>query len=463
MQTIGVDLGARRVTGVLIDQPATPGASGTELVATTSRPTGSTGLSAVVAELVAAGDPARLSHVVLASDLVADLLADRRVQPVGAIRLCDPPRSAMPPYHGWPPDLAELLGAPGHLTTAGPEDLRAVAAAVAVRGRSVVAITGAFSGVSVAEERGASAAVRARMPTARVTLSHSLGPIGLLERENAAILNASLVPAITDVLDDWSESLARHGGTIADLPLHLVRHDATIADGDHLQEHPLLTIGARRAALARGCAIAAGSGQVLVGWPAEDGWGMEVLAVNDNLPQRSDRPRVVLGVPTSVPQLDVRRAAGIHRWERIAGDEHVLIREAAAVSGLAGPLIVVADGRARELPGRSGGGGRPDAGRRPRLVADDAAVLTALGAATGLIGGECERLARPGAEEAADEVESEARVRATAAGARFDTTRVLTRSSARVSYTASSQGSQWHRVVVRVVGDPVGRLRGDRP
>lgn len=460
MQTIGLDHGARRVTGVLVSREPDADPGEVEVLATATRPAGAGAVAAVVAELAGGGNPDLLSHVVLASDLVADQLAARRMRPVGAIRLCDPARSVMPPYHGWPTELAGPLGAPGVLSTAGDVD-RAVTE-LASRGMTAIAITGAFSGVSAGEERRASAAVRARIPGARVTLSHSLGPIGLLDRENTAILNASTVDGVTATLTAWADDLAGRGSP-RDLPLHLVRHDGTVGDSDYLQEHPLLTVGGRRAALARGCAVAAGCPQVLVGWPAADGWGMEVVAVREHLPQRSDRPRVVLGVPTSLPQSDVRHAAAVQRWDRIAGDDRVLVREATAIAGVDDPLVVVDGERVRAL---SGGAPGPGGGRRrPRLRVDDPAVLTALGAATGPVGGECERLIVPGRDEgrAAAEVEAEARVRAVAAGARFASTQVVARSSARVSYTAGGGGGQWQRVVVRVVGEPAGRRRGARP
>ena len=55
-----------------------------------------------------------------------------------------------------------------------------------------VAVTGLFSPVNGSMEARAAAIARNELPDAHLTLSSTIGRIGLLERQNAAILNASL-------------------------------------------------------------------------------------------------------------------------------------------------------------------------------------------------------------------------------------------------------------------------------
>src|SRR5690606_17707144 len=55
-----------------------------------------------------------------------------------------------------------------------------------------VAICGIFSPINSAQEERAAEIVAAEMPDAYITLSSRIGRIGLIERENAAIMNASL-------------------------------------------------------------------------------------------------------------------------------------------------------------------------------------------------------------------------------------------------------------------------------
>ena len=55
------------------------------------------------------------------------------------------------------------------------------------------AIAAVFSPLNASCEEEAAAIVREECPDVAVTLSHRLGRIGLLERENAALLNACLI------------------------------------------------------------------------------------------------------------------------------------------------------------------------------------------------------------------------------------------------------------------------------
>src|SRR4030065_2889561 len=104
----------------------------------------------------------------------------------------------------WPKDLRDAIGNNYFLVKGGYEyagreiasfdsmEVRQVAKQILDRGINSVAISCVFSPINDKQEKQAAEIVRAALPNAHVTLSSAIGRLGLLERENAAIINACL-------------------------------------------------------------------------------------------------------------------------------------------------------------------------------------------------------------------------------------------------------------------------------
>src|SRR6185312_809520 len=71
----------------------------------------------------------------------------------------------------------------------------------------------------------AAAILRGECPDVAVTMSHQLGRIGLLERENATLLNAALVGLARKTTRAFTDALAASGITA---PLYLTQNDGTV-------------------------------------------------------------------------------------------------------------------------------------------------------------------------------------------------------------------------------------------
>ena len=77
-----------------------------------------------------------------------------------------------------------------------------------------VAITSVFSPVAPDQELAAAELVRRELGTARhVSLSHEIGSVGLLERENATVLNGALVGTVEAFATAFEEALERTAST----------------------------------------------------------------------------------------------------------------------------------------------------------------------------------------------------------------------------------------------------------
>jgi len=128
----------------------------------------------------------------------------RRLTPIGVIRIAAPATTSVPPLYDWPPDLLEAVGNHAVIVGGGyefdgrapvPLDEQAVAAAARDfrrLGIRAVALSCSFAPVDPAMEQRAAVIVAHEMPEARISQSSAFGRIGLLERENATAMNASL-------------------------------------------------------------------------------------------------------------------------------------------------------------------------------------------------------------------------------------------------------------------------------
>ncbi len=74
-----------------------------------------------------------------------------------------------------------------------------------------VAVTAVFSPVDPADELRAAAILRDVLGEIPTSLSHEIGSTGLLERENATVLNAALSGVVADVANALREAVGRNG------------------------------------------------------------------------------------------------------------------------------------------------------------------------------------------------------------------------------------------------------------
>ncbi|PXY18105.1 hypothetical protein BAY59_34845 [Prauserella coralliicola] len=281
------------------------------------------------------------------------------LNPVLAVRLAATPRSAVPPLNGWPSALRTAVSA-GEVVVSGgcgvdgsapvPLDRAGLRAALARLGpsASAVAVTGTFAGVSPDDERAAERIAETELPGRPVVLSHDFGVLGLLERENAAILNAALTGVGRAVTDALVAALAEHGLTA---PCYVVRNDGTLMLAEHAARFPVLTYAGPEAAWLRGGAVLAGLDDALV--CRAEHTEVTIGVAHAGRPRVAPGRRMLAGVPTTVglPHLaTVRRTARGADAVR-AGSRSHLSRTIERMRDGGAPEQVVLVGAAGELPG----------------------------------------------------------------------------------------------------------------
>ncbi|MFZ0994798.1 MAG: hydantoinase/oxoprolinase family protein, partial [Candidatus Dormiibacterota bacterium] len=174
-----------------------------------------------------------------------------------------------------------------------------------------VAITSVFSPVSARHELEAQQVVRRELGEIHVSLSHQVGSLGLLERENATVLNAALVGVARQVTDAVRASL--HSRAL-DPVTFFAQNDGTLMALEYAVQHPVLTIGSGPANSIRGAGFLTGSedavvldvggtssdvGVLIRGFPRQSSQGVEVGGVRTNF-RMPDLVTIAIGGGTVV-------------------------------------------------------------------------------------------------------------------------------------------------------------------
>ena len=214
---IGIDVGGTHTDAVLID--------GEELLTSTKALTSAdvtTGILDALATVIddSGIDQNSVDAVMLGTTQFTNAVVERReLAEVAAIRIGLPSGDGLPPMLGWPDDIAAALGRHvyqihgGYLYDGQPvaplndAEIDRVIADIRAKKLKAVAIASAFSPMNPAPEIAVAERVLAAVPDARITLSHRIGRIGLLERENAALLNAALLGFASRVVDSFATRL----------------------------------------------------------------------------------------------------------------------------------------------------------------------------------------------------------------------------------------------------------------
>src|ERR1700677_2092914 len=147
----------------------------------------------------------QIAAVMIGTTHFTNAFVERRdLLPVGVMRIALPAAREVPPMADWPADFLDAIGRHVYCVRGGYHfdgrlnsslDEKAVAGAardMRAKGLKTAAICGLFSPVNAGMEERAAEILSQEAPDMAVTLSNRSGKIGLLERENAAIMNASL-------------------------------------------------------------------------------------------------------------------------------------------------------------------------------------------------------------------------------------------------------------------------------
>ena len=235
---IGIDVGGTNTDAVLMD--------GDVLVGKIKNPTTpdvTSGIISCINTLInSRPDVGQIDAVMLGTThFVNALLQRRELAPSAALRLCLPATTMLPPLVDWPGDLKKSIGAHTYMARGGHEydgreissidekELREIAKQMTAEGVRSVSICGVFSPVDGSHEKIAAEIIKSETPDMNITLSSEIGRVGLLERENAAMLNACLVEVAAKTVDAIRAAMASAG---LNVPLFFSQNDGTLMQSE---------------------------------------------------------------------------------------------------------------------------------------------------------------------------------------------------------------------------------------
>ncbi len=271
MRRIGIDVGGTNTDAVLLEDGRVVHA-----IKTPTTEDVTAGIVAALAELAGHPEVARgmIDGVVIGTTHFVNAVVQRRdLARVAAVRIGLPASASLPPFCDWPEDLARsvrgevIMLEGGHDYDGRPivpfdeAGMRRAARRIRASGIRSVAVAAIFSPLDPSCEQRARTILAEECPDAAVTLSHDLGRIGLLERENAALLNAALVDLARRTVVGFTQAIAASG--IA-APLYLTQNDGTVMSAAVATALPVMSFASGATNSMRGAAFLSGLADAMV-------------------------------------------------------------------------------------------------------------------------------------------------------------------------------------------------------
>jgi len=268
---LGIDVGGTNTDAVVLDAHG-------HVLAKAKTPTTAdvvTGIAQAIDLVLADGVPAQaISSAMLGTTQCINAILQREhLGGVGVVRLGAPATLAIPPLTDWPQDLRSQVAHACYIVAGGHEfDGREISPLDEAHLRTIgqelagqvdaLAVSAVFSPVNPEHEHRAAAilrqAVGERIP---LSLSHEIGRLGLLERENATVLNAALIQVIELAVEAFRSAIARHG---IEAHLYLTQNDGTLIALTDALRYPILTVASGPTNSIRGAAELSGLREAIV-------------------------------------------------------------------------------------------------------------------------------------------------------------------------------------------------------
>ena len=291
---VGIDVGGTHTDAVRLDGGR---------VATRTKVTTTPDVEAgVLAALRAVGGESDAARIHVGTTAFTNALVERRgLAPAAAVRVGAPVSESLPPLSDWPVDLCDAVSHPVFFLRGGREydgrpirpldraEVERVARALAQTGVRQTAVTAVFGTSHPEDELRVEEWLRAANPRLGISCSHRIGRFGILERENAALLNAMLRPLAERTLARLQDAVCGR--------LFVSQNDGTTALAATAAELPIFTVASGPTNSMRGAFLLSGAGDAMVfdvggtttdvgrlrgGWPQLAGLELEIAGVRTN-------------------------------------------------------------------------------------------------------------------------------------------------------------------------------------
>lgn len=301
---LGIDVGGTNTDAVVLDDNDEP-------IAKTKTPTTeniSSGIVNALDEVLGESgiEASDLDSVMLGTTHATNAIAQRRgLNEVGVLRVGAPATKSIRPLLEWPDDLAAAIGNNIAILDGGHEfdgrelnDLDEEQVREQIRAFDHVdafAVSSVFSPVRNDHEDRVAELIREEIDEeVPISLSNEIGSVGLLERENAATMNAALTSVAEEAAGAFLDAMAERQ---IEADLFFGQNDGTLMSVEFALDYPIFTVASGPSNSVRGAAYLSGIengiivdvggtttdvGAVTEGFPRESSVAVEIGEVKTN-------------------------------------------------------------------------------------------------------------------------------------------------------------------------------------
>ncbi len=361
MIRVGIDVGGTNTDAAIVE-----GGTVRHAVKTMTTPNVEVGIVTVIKQLVGESqvEVDGIGAVMIGTTHFTNAVVQRcNVSQIAAVRIGLPAAATLPPFVDWPSDLRAMVQGPTFMIQGGHEvdglplapfdkaAMQDAARKIADSEVEAAAISSVFSPLNFTAEQQAAEILEKFAPGVSVTMSHQLGRIGLLARENVTLLNACLVSLARKTTQGFVQALRQLGITA---PLYITQNDGTVSLAEQAARFPVHCFASGPTNSLRGAAYLSGIKDAMVvdvggttadigslrhGFPREANNNVEVGGVRTAF-RMPDLLSIGLGGGTLVDPKDPTRigplSVGYQLTERalVFGGSELTLTDIAVAAGL---------------------------------------------------------------------------------------------------------------------------------
>lgn len=248
-------------------------------------------------------DKAQIKWAMLGTTHCTNAIVERKkLSKVAVLRLGAPATTTIVPFTDWALDLEQTVHAYSMIAHGGYEYDGQIISDIleseiidfcnhAKDKADAIAISGVFSSMNNEQEHFVAETIKKYLPDMPITLSSEVGHIGLLERENSAILNAALIKMGVELANSFVETLQKLD---INAEVFFSQNDGTLMNYEFTKKYPIFTIGCGITNSIRGAAFLSKLKDAII--LDIGGTTTDIGVLNNGFPRESALPCVVGGI-----------------------------------------------------------------------------------------------------------------------------------------------------------------------
>ena len=310
MFRIGVDVGGTNTDAVLMN--------GKEVVdgyksATTEEP--GLGIINAVSKILNKNktDTKNIESVMIGTTQFTNAFVEnKRLEQVAVVRLGYPATVSVPPCIDFSDNLRKIIGENFWIVNGGYEfdgrllgdwsedEITKVAIEIKNKKLKYITISCVFSPINEKQEIDTANIIKKYNPDSIITMSHRIGRVGFVERENATIMNSSLGKLADKVISSFKDALKE---LQIKSPFYISQNDGTLMSADIVKNYPVLTFASGPTNSMRGAGFLSKKDNAIV--VDIGGTTTDFGVIKDGFPRESAIPVDIGGVRTNFRMPDL--------------------------------------------------------------------------------------------------------------------------------------------------------------